>query len=134
MRCSFSSERRLAKVALDPYSIQFRLADGGQITVEGRIEHLDEKGVSRTHDCQKRSGEALYLHQLLEHPITAVDTEQLCLSLTFASGAILRIFTELGKYESGQISFRKNLLDHLLRYYVMGSPTGYEAWMWATAY
>jgi hypothetical protein len=29
--------------------------------------------------------------------------EPLCLSLTFATGAILRIFTEIGGFECGQI-------------------------------
>lgn len=93
------------QIALDPWSLQFRFADGGQITVEGRIEHVDADGLTHSHDCQKRSGEALYLHQLLEHSITAVDAEPLCLSLTFANGAILRIFTELGGFECGQINF-----------------------------
>jgi hypothetical protein len=91
------------QIALDPWSIQFRFAAGGQVTVEGQIEHVDEGGSTHPHDCENRTGEALYLHQLLQHPITAVDAEPLCLSLTFASGAILRIFTELGGFECGQI-------------------------------
>ena len=95
----------LGQIALDPWSLQFRFADGGQITVEGRIEHVDAGGLTHSHDCQKRTGEALYLHQLLQHSITAVDAEPLCLSLTFANGAILRIFTELGGLECGQIIF-----------------------------
>jgi hypothetical protein len=95
----------LGQIALDPWSLQFRFADGGQITVEGRIEHVDAGGLTHSHDCQKPTGEALYLHQLLQHSITAVDAEPLCLSLTFANGAILRIFTELGGFECGQIIF-----------------------------
>ena len=93
----------ILQIALDPYSIQFRFADGGQITVEGQIEHIDEGGVKHPHDCQKRASEALYLHQLLQHPIAAVGAEPLCISLSFTSGAILRIFSELGPYECGQI-------------------------------
>ena len=95
----------IEQIALDPWSLQFRFADAGQITVEGRIEHVDTGGLTHSHDCQERTGEALYLHQLLQHSITAVETEPLCLSLTFASGAILRIFTELGGFECGQINF-----------------------------
>jgi hypothetical protein len=95
----------LGQIALDPWSLQFRFADGGQITVVGRIEHVDAGGLTHSHDCQERTGAALYLHQLLQHPITAVDAEPLCLSLTFANGAILRIFTELGGFECGQIIF-----------------------------
>jgi hypothetical protein len=95
----------LGQIALDPWSLQFRFADGGQITVEGRIEHVDVRGSTHSDDCQKRTGEALYLHQLLEHSITAVDAEPLCLSLTFANRAILRNFTEFGGLECGQIIF-----------------------------
>jgi hypothetical protein len=97
----------LGQIALDPWSLQFRFTDGGQITVEGRIEHVDVGGSTHPHDCQKRTGEALYLHQLLQQSITAVDAEPICLSLTFANGAILRIFTELGGLECGQIIFRE---------------------------
>ena len=95
----------IGQIALDPWSLQFRFADGGQITVEGRIEHVDAGGLTHSHDCQKPTGEALYLYQLLQHSITAAETEPHCLSLTFASGAILRIFTELGGLECGQIIF-----------------------------
>jgi hypothetical protein len=93
----------LGQIALDPWSLQFRFAGGGQITVEGRIEHVDEGGSTHPHDCQSRTGEALYLHQLLQHPVTAVDAEPFCLSLTFSTGAILRIFTEVGGFECGQV-------------------------------
>jgi hypothetical protein len=95
----------LGQIALEPWSLQFRFGDGGQISVEGRIEHVDAGGLTHSHDCRKRTGEALYLHLLLQHSITAVDAEPLCLSLTFANGAILRIFTELGGFECGQIIF-----------------------------
>jgi hypothetical protein len=95
----------LGQIALDPWSLQFRFGDSGQITVEARIEHVDAGGLTRSHACQKQTGEALYLHQLLQHSITAVDAESLCLSLTVANGAILRIFTELGGLECGHIIF-----------------------------
>ena len=101
----FLAGETIGQIVLDPWSLQLRFADGGQITVEGRIEHVDAGGLTHSHDCQKRTGEALYLHGLLLHSITAVETEPLRLSLTFASGAILRIFTELGGPECGQIIF-----------------------------
>jgi hypothetical protein len=93
----------IQQIALDPWSLQFRFADGGSITVEGLIEHVDESGVVHPHHCQQRVDNALYLHQLLEHPITAISGETFCLSLAFATGAILRIYSELSQYECGQI-------------------------------
>jgi hypothetical protein len=92
------------QICLDPWSLQFRFAGGGQITVEGRIEHVDGAGLTHPYDCQDRKGQALYLHQLLQHTISAVRAEPLCLTLTFDDRAVLRIFTELGSFECGQIS------------------------------
>jgi hypothetical protein len=100
--------KTLGQIALDPWSLQFRFVDGGQITVEGRIEHIDASGLSHPHDCQERTGEALFLHQLLFQAVTEVHTEPICLSLTFADGAILRIFSGLGGLECGQINFLKS--------------------------
>jgi hypothetical protein len=94
----------IGQICLDPWSLQFRFVSGGQITVEGRIEHVDESGLTHSHNCQTRTGEALYLHQLLQHPISAINVQPLCLSLVFASGAALRIYSELGRYECGTIS------------------------------
>jgi hypothetical protein len=94
---------KIGQVALDPWSLQFRFDDGGGITVEGKIEHIDESGAVHTYDCQDRRSNPLYLHQLLQQPICALDVEPLCLSLAFASSAKLRIFTELNTYECGQI-------------------------------
>jgi len=93
----------LAQIALDPFSLQFRFDSGGQITAEGRVEHIDRSGAVHPFDCQKRLGSAIFLHQLLQHRIDRVEAEPNCLSLEFDDGAVLRIFSELGAYESGQI-------------------------------
>jgi hypothetical protein len=68
-----------------------------------RIEHIDVAGVLHSHDCVASTGEAIYLHQLLQQPVSTVDAEPLCLTLTFKTAAILRVFTETGPYECGQI-------------------------------
>lgn len=36
--------KELSQVALDPHSVQFRWWQGGQITVMGELEHVDEDG------------------------------------------------------------------------------------------
>ena len=77
--------------------------NGGQITVQGRIEHVDPAGEMRLHDCQARTGAPLYLHQLLQRRITTVEAEPFCLSMTFEDGALLRVFSDKGPYECGQI-------------------------------
>ena len=94
----------IGQIALDPWSLQFRFVNGGQITVQGRIVHVDARGEKHPHDCQARTGAPLYLHQLLQHRITAVEAEPFCLSMTFEDGALLRIFSDKGPYECGSIS------------------------------
>lgn len=93
----------LGQVALDPYSLQFHFDSGCHITVEGRIEHVDENGQVHPHNCQERSGAGIYLHNLLQHRIESLDAQPYCLSLVFENGAILRIFSDNGQYECGQI-------------------------------
>jgi len=95
--------KEIGQIALDPYSLQFRFVDGGQITVENRIEHIDETGQAHPNDCQARSGDAIYLQRLLQHQIVAVEAQAFCLSMRFDDGQVLRIFSDDGPYECGQI-------------------------------
>ena len=92
-----------AQISLDPYSLQFQLDNGGGLFVEGRIEQITPTDEAHTYDCAKRDNSALYLHQILLDPIIEVKTEPLCLSLIFTSGTVLRIFSEIGPHECGQI-------------------------------
>lgn len=74
------------------------------ITAEGCVEHIDETGNSHRHqDSDVRTGEAIYLHQLIQRPVTGIEVEPFCLSMTFEGGAILRIYSDEGPYECGQI-------------------------------
>src|SRR4051794_6108752 len=91
----------VGQIALDARSLQFRFVNGAQITVEGYIEHVDVAGETHRHDCRARTGAPIYLHQLLQHRITAVEAEPFCLSMTFENGALLRIFSDEGRYECG---------------------------------
>jgi hypothetical protein len=98
----------MGQIALDPYSIQLRFADGGQISVEGRLEHVDGTGQAHSYNCQASDGTAIYLHQLLQHRIVTVEVEPFCLTMIFDDGARLLIFSEVGPYECGHISTRDN--------------------------
>jgi hypothetical protein len=94
----------IQQIALDPLSLQFRFLTGGQILVEGQFEHIDQDGHSHLYDCGSLAGRPIYLHELLEVPIVTFSREAFCLSLTFTTGAILRIFSNSGPYECGSIS------------------------------
>lgn len=100
----------IGQICLDPYGLQFRFVSLGQISVAWRIEHVARDGQSHAHDCEAQTPEALYLHQLLQHHITKVETEPYRLSLTFDDGAILRVFSEKGRYECGHIWSSENQL------------------------
>lgn len=106
--------RSFGQIRLDPYSLQFLFEDGGKIMVESKIEHLDDDGSVHAYDCQNRNKEAIYLQNILQFPIVSVKAEPLCLSLTFSTGAVLRIFTEIGPYECGQIYSRKDRLGDFI--------------------
>jgi hypothetical protein len=92
----------IGQICLDPNSLQFRFEDGGQITVEDRIEHVDGSGAVHAYECGQRDG-PIFLHQLVQTRIDKVEVDGLCLSLGFDGGAVLRIFSELCPYECGQI-------------------------------
>jgi hypothetical protein len=103
----------LGQVCLDPFSLQFHFDSRRHITVEGRIEHIDEAGVVHPHNCQVRNGAPICLHQLLQHKIASIDVQPFCLALIFDTGAILRIFTDEGPYECGQI-YQADMRDGLI--------------------
>lgn len=101
---AFLIGQEIGQVRLDPWSTQFRFADGGQITLEGPVEHLDVQGHAHRHqhlDAQDRG--PVVLHDLLQTRIVALHREDWRLTLTFETGAELRIDSEDGPYESGQI-------------------------------
>jgi hypothetical protein len=96
----------IGQICLDPNTLQFRFEDGGQITVEHRIEHVDLSGAAHPYECGRREG-PIFLHQLVQNRIDKVEVRGLCLSLGFDGGAVLRIFSEAVPYESGHI-YRAN--------------------------
>jgi hypothetical protein len=96
--------KEIGQIALDPWSVQFRFADQGRITVEGKFEHVDVKGEEHLHhDGEYRDVGPVFLRELVQQVITGVQAEPYCLSLTFDNGSVLRIHSEDGPYEDGQI-------------------------------
>jgi hypothetical protein len=105
--------KELGQIALDPNSVQFRWSEGGQITVTGELEHLDETGT--TH-CAAFTGPPLLLHCLIMKKVVMLDVERLCLTLVFEGGQQLRLRTEEGPWECGLIQFTENLVDGYIIY------------------
>ncbi len=96
--------REFGQIGIGLWDMQFCFMDGGVICVQGRLEHIDTEGRSHLHQSSDvRVVEPLVLHELLGVPVTTVDAEPYCLTLTFANGAQLRIYSDDGPYECGQI-------------------------------
>ena len=101
---AFLVGNEIGQINLDPWGTQFRFSDGGHIAIEGAFEHVDATGQLHTHQA---SGEqdrgAVFFRDLLQQVIVGIEVERLLLSLTFTNGAALRIPTDEGPYECGQI-------------------------------
>jgi hypothetical protein len=93
----------IGQVCLDPWSTQFRFADGGQITVEGRFEYVDVGGRIHTHQSEEHleTGPVLF-RELLQQRVS-LSVEPFVLALAFENGSVLRLHSDEGQYECGQI-------------------------------
>ena len=94
----------IGQVCLDPWSTQFRFSEGGQMSIEGQFEHVDVQGCSHIHQSgDKRDVGPVFLRALTQQRIEALEVGPLSLTLRFSSGATLRIQSDGGPYECGQI-------------------------------
>ena len=94
---------RLAQVLLDPFQVQFRFGNGRCLVAALRIEHIETSGTVWPYDCSASEGAPLLLHRMLQRSVVRVTQEDLCLTLSFDDGSALRVFSDLGPYEAGQL-------------------------------
>lgn len=94
----------VGQVCLDPSSTQIRFSDGGQITIEGSFEHVDLQGQAHIHQAADgQDSGPVFLRDLIQQRITAIESDPTRLTLAFSNGAVLRLRSETIPYESGQI-------------------------------
>lgn len=102
---AFLVGKEIGQIALDPWGTQFRFSDSGCISIEGKFEHLDARGQSHSHqDSEEQDRGAVFFRDLLQQAVVGVAVEPLLLTLTFTNGSALRIYSDEGPYECGQIS------------------------------
>lgn len=83
---------------------QFQFSfENTSICAAGLFEHIDGRGAIHRHNTDEDRRSPLYIHNLIGQKITALSAEDFCLTLTFEGGDLLRIFSEEGPYEDGQI-------------------------------
>lgn len=92
----------LEQICLGQWQIQFNF-DFARVCVEGELEHLDRTGTVRRHNTDEDRLAPVLLHHLFGQKISKVEVERFCLTLAFNGGDTLRIFSDEGAYECGQI-------------------------------
>ena len=101
-KLQFLVGKDLEQVCFGRWQIQFNF-NGARIFAEGDVEHVDEAGAVRRHNTDDTRSAPLYLHHLLGQHVRMLDVEPFRLSLAFSGGDLIRIFSEEGPYECGQI-------------------------------
>jgi hypothetical protein len=94
--------QELEWIGLGQWQIQLNF-DKGRIAVEGDLEHVDKAGSVRRHNTDEDRLSPLFLHHLFGQRVQHISVEPFCLTLTFDGGDIIRIFSDEGIYECGQI-------------------------------
>ncbi|MEP2725499.1 hypothetical protein [Roseibium sp.] len=92
----------LEQIGLGMWQIQLHF-DFAHVCIGGDLEHADKTGVVRRHNTDKDRLAPILLHHLLGQKITEVEVEPFRLTLGFTGGDSLRIFSDEGPYECGQI-------------------------------
>jgi|GEM_PF-1573468 hypothetical protein len=98
----------LNQIRLGQWNIQLYF-ESAQIFIEGDLEHVDKAGTVRRHNTDESRLSPLFLHHLFGQKIQMLEVEPFRLILAFDDGDILRIFSDEGPYESGQISDQNGL-------------------------
>lgn len=102
---AFLVGKEIGQIALDPWGTQFRFSDAGCISIQGKFEHLDGTGRSRSHQgSEEQDRGPVFFRDLLQQTVVRVKVEPLLLALTFTNGSALRIYSDDGLCECGQIS------------------------------
>jgi hypothetical protein len=92
----------LEQVCLGRWQVQFNF-DKARICVEGDLEHVSKSGIVHRHNTDEDRLLPIYLHHLLGQKVHLIGVEPYCLLLTFDGGDIIRILSDEGPYECGQI-------------------------------
>lgn len=92
----------LEQVCFGRWQIQLNF-DKGRISVEGELEHVDKAGKVRRHNTDEDRLAPFFLHHLFGQKVRLMEVEPFRLTLAFDGGDIIRILSDEGPYECGQI-------------------------------
>ena len=80
------------------------------ICIEHLVEHREADGTLWHYNCQTAVRPPVVLHRLVSKEIVDVRREDLRLVLQMEDGASLTVISDLGPYESGQITWEQKYL------------------------
>jgi len=106
----------LAEVAIGSQQVRCCWWEGGQISVQGNLEHVDESGRVHSYDGAAYSGPPLLLHRLIQKRVVMLEVQPMRLTLGFEGGQQLRLLAEAGRGECGVIQFTDKLEDGWIVY------------------
>ena len=101
-KLQFLVGEELEQVCLGPWQIQLNFHKA-RIHVEHDLEHVDKSGAVRRHNTDEDRPSPIFLHRLLGQSVRKVEVEPFCLTVTFDGGDMIRVISEDGPYECGQI-------------------------------
>ena len=91
----------LVQICIGQNELIFRFRDAGSITVQGEWELTDIAGQVIDRSMEQAARDVYRIHAILGSPVTSFLVESPAwFSLTFASGATLRVFDDSAAYES----------------------------------
>jgi hypothetical protein len=99
----------LLQICLGQWQIQLNF-DKGRISIDSDLEHIDKNGTIRRHNTEEDRLSPLFIHRLLGQSVQTIESEPFCLVIGFDNGDTIRIFTDEGPYECGQIYDDSGLL------------------------
>ncbi|BEV01014.1 hypothetical protein [Novosphingobium olei] len=95
--------KALENISLRFWSFGFGFGGNVSITVEGDVQHIGADGTLRQHNTDEDRLSPLMIHHLIGQTVRLLDVEPYCLTLTFDQGDRLRIPSDDGPFECGQI-------------------------------
>lgn len=101
-KLQFLVGHELEQICLGRWQTQFNF-DKGAISVEWAFDHTDKAGTAGRHNTDEDRLAPLFLHHLLGQKVQSVEAEPFCLTIGFAGGDFIRIWSHNGPYECGQI-------------------------------
>ncbi len=101
----------IAIATIGPYQVTFVFDGGTSINIEHAFEFVDASGQPYRYEVQQVMP-ALHFHDLIrdQEAITHVERADWALTLVFASGRRLVIFSDDGPYEAGNIGSHHGLI------------------------